>query len=196
MKVQPNRRYNEFVYRIARLSLKRAAWKGLTFRSVEFEHASAEKILSGEGSLKYGGRWNAPGTFPVVYSSTRPGTANEEAFQLAADYQLTPDDLKPRITCGIEWNISSVIDLTAGNLPGWMKLPDWMQENFERINNSGFETLCQAFGRAVRNSGATGMLCPSIRVPNGINLVVFRDRLRKTDNIRLLAEDKLNKYLA
>jgi hypothetical protein len=70
-----------------------------------------------------------------------------------------------------------------------------MQENFERINDGGFETLCQAFGRAVRNSGATGMLCPSIRVPNGINLVVFRDRLRKTDNIRLLGEDELKSHL-
>ena len=60
----------------------------------------------------------------------------EEAFQLAADYQLAPDDLKPRITCGIEWNLARVIDLTRSNLPPWLKLEDWMQENFSRINKA------------------------------------------------------------
>src|SRR5438309_11148954 len=59
--------------------------------------------------------------FSAVYSSTRPGTAVEEAFQLAADFQLAPDDLKPRITCGIEWELSSVLDLTVADLPAWLK---------------------------------------------------------------------------
>ena len=39
------------------------------------------------------------------------------------------------------------------------------------------------------------MFCPSARVPNGINLVVFRDRLRKTDSMRILGEEELHKYL-
>ncbi len=169
---------------------------GVTFRSVELEHASPEQIVSGEGSLKFGGRWNAPKSFPVIYSSTRPGTAVEEAFQLAADYMLAADDLKPRVTCGIEWNLSRVIDLTRGDLPSWLKLSDWMKENFSRINDYGFETLCQAFGRAARSSGAAALICPSARVPDGINLVVFRDRLPSADTMRLLGEEELNKYLA
>jgi hypothetical protein len=36
----------------------------------------------------------------------QPGTAVEEAFQLGADYELAPDDLKPRLTCGIAWDLS------------------------------------------------------------------------------------------
>jgi len=71
----------------------------------------------------------------VIYSSTRPGTAIEEAFQLASDYELSPEDLKPRITCGIEWNLARVIDLTGNNLPGWLKLTNWMQEDFSRIRD-------------------------------------------------------------
>ncbi len=122
MNVRPNPRYAEFVYRIGRLSPVPAHWAGLTFRSVELEHASPDEILSGEGSRRFGGRWNAPGTFPVIYSSTRPGTAVEEAFQLAADYELAPGDLKPRITCGVEWDLARVIDLTRNNLPAWLKL--------------------------------------------------------------------------
>jgi RES domain-containing protein len=196
MKVRPNPRYPEFVYRLGKISPKPAPWRGVAFRSVELEHASPEQIASGEGSLKSGGRWNAPESFPVIYSSTRPGTAVEEAFQLAADYELTPDDLKPRITCGIEWNLSRVIDLIKRDLPPWLKLADWMQENFSRINESGFETLCQALGRAVRNSGVSALICPSARVPDGVNLVVFRDRLRTSETMRLLGEEELKKHLA
>jgi hypothetical protein len=71
-----------------------------------------------------------------------------------------------------------------------------MHENFTHINDGGFKTLCQALGRAVRNSGITGILCPSVRVKGGINLVVFRDRMRKTEVARVLGEAELNKYLA
>jgi RES domain-containing protein len=177
------------------MSPKPAQWAGITFRSLELEHASAEQIMSGAGSFKFGGRWNAPGSFPVVYSSTRPGTALEEAFQLAADYMLAPDDLKPRLTCGIEWNLSRVIDLTRSNLPAWLELDDWMKENFPRINDSGFETLCQAFGRAARSCGVNALLCPSVRVRDGINLVVFRDRLRASDKMRLFGEEELKQHL-
>ena len=196
MNVRPNARYAEFVYRLGKFSPKSAPWRGVTFRSVELEHASPEQILSGEGSLKYGGRWNAPETFPVIYSSTRPGTAVEEAFQLAEDYDLSPDDLKPRLTCGIEWNLSRVMDLTRSDLPAWVKLADWMQENFSRINGSGFETLCQALGRAARNSGLSAFICPSARITGGVNLVAFRDRLRMAETVRLLGEEELEKYLA
>ncbi|PZR77373.1 MAG: hypothetical protein DLM52_04660 [Chthoniobacterales bacterium] len=196
MKVRPNPRYAEFVFRIRNLTPKPAAWTGITFRSVELEHASPEQIMSGEGSRKFGGRWNAPDSFPVIYSSMRPGTAVEEAFQLAANYELAPEDLKSRITCGIEWNLSRVINLTQANLPAWLKLADWMEENFSRINDGGFETLCQSFGRAARNSGANALICPSARVVSGMNLVVFRDQLRSTHKMRLLGEEELRKHLA
>ncbi len=152
--------------------------------------------MSGKGSLKFGGRWNAPESFPVIYSSTRPGTAIEEAFQLAGDYMLVPEDLMPRITCGIEWSLSRVINLTQANLPAWLEVAAWMKEDFLRINDGGFETLCQAFGRAARNSGTAALISPSARVRDGINLVVFRDRLRATDTIRLLGEEELRKHLA
>ena len=196
MNVRPSRRYKEFVARLAPLSSRARPWRGITFRSVDLAYASPAQVLSGEGSLTAGGRWNAPGAFPAIYSSTRPGTAIEEAFQLAADFQLAPDDLRPRVTCGIEWDLSSVLDLTPAALPRWLNLSDWMRENFTKINDGGFETLCQAFGRAARNSGIVGVFCPSVRVAEGINLVVFRDRLRKRDTMRVLGKEELDKHLA
>jgi RES domain-containing protein len=196
MNVRPHPRYAEFVHHIRTLSAAPARWAGVSFRSVELEHARPDKILSGEGSRRFGGRWNAPGTFSVIYSSTKPGTAVEEAFQLAADYELSPDDLKPRVTCGIECDLARVIDLTQKNLPSWLKPTKWMQEDFLRINDSGFETLCQAFGRAARNSMISAILCPSARVESAVNLVVFCDRLRRDETMRLLGEEELKKHLA
>jgi RES domain len=63
-------------------------------------------------------------------------------------------------------------------------------------NDGGFETLCQALGRAVRNSGVTGVLYASVRVKGGINLVVFRDPNGKAQRARLLGADELKRYLA
>ena len=40
------------------------------------------------------------------------------------------------------------------------------------------------------------LLCPSVRVKGGINLVVFRDRMRKAEVARVLGEAELKKYLA
>jgi RES domain-containing protein len=195
MNVRPHPRYAEFVHRIRTLSPAPARWTGVTFRSVELEHASPQKILSGEGSRRFGGRWNPPGTFPVIYSSITPGTAIEEAFQLAADYELSPDDLKPRVTCAIEWDLARVVDLTRESLPAWLKPTKWMQEDFLRINDKRLETLCQAFGRAARNSMISAILCPSARVEGGVNLVVFPDRLRRNETMSLLGENELNNYL-
>ena len=194
MKVQPNIRYAELATKVKRL--KPRPWRGVTFRSVDLAFATPADVLSGKGNFLYGGRWNAPGSFPVIYSSTRPGTAVEEAFRLAADFELSKDDLRPRITCGIVCELSAVIDLHAENVPRWIALEVWLREDFKKINEGGSETLCQAFGRAARNAGIVGMFCPSVQVRKAVNLVVFRDRLRKRDTMRLLGGEELAKHLA
>jgi RES domain-containing protein len=196
VKARSHVRYAEFAYRFGRSSLRPGSWKGVTFRSVALEFAKPDQLVSGEGSRIYGGRWNAPGSFPAVYSSTKPGIAADEAFHLAANFELSPDDIKPRVTCGIEWRLSSVIDLTATDLPSWIELGAWLQEDFGKINDGGAETLCQAFGRAVRSLAIVAMLCPSARVANGVNLVVFPDRLARSDRIRVLGKGELTKHLA
>ena len=132
----------------------------------------------------------------MVYSSTRPGTAIDEAFQLATGFQLSPDEIKPRVTCGIEWQLSSTIDLLVTDVPAWIEIHAWLKEDFATINDGGAETLCQAFGRAARKLGVVAMFCPSARVRDGVNLVVFRDRLRKSDRMRVLGKAELAKHLA
>jgi RES domain-containing protein len=195
VKVRPNPRYSEFVAKLQRSTFRPKPWKGVTFRSVAFEYATPAHIISGEGSFRYGGRWNAPGLCPVIYSSRKPGTAVDEAYRLAEHFDLSPDNIKPRVTCGIEWELSSVIDLTGKELPAWLEVAAWLKEEFETINDGGNETLCQAFGRAARNVGVTAMFCPSARVASGMNLVVFADRLVKSEKVRVLGKSELEKHL-
>lgn len=195
MDVRGHPRYGEFGYRVRELAVRASTWTGVTFRSIPLEYASPDDILSGEGTFRAGGRWNAPRSFPVIYSSTRPGAAAEEAFQLADEFEIAQADLRPRLICGIKWELSSVIDLTVAKLPGWIDLPAWMREDRRALNDRGFESLCQAFGRAARNNGVTGILCPSSRVQDAVNLVVFRDRLRQADKMRVLGEDEIKKHL-
>jgi hypothetical protein len=40
----------------------------------------------------------------------------------------------------------------------------------------------------------SGILYPSARVEGGVNLVVFRDRLRRNEKMHLLGENELNNY--
>lgn len=41
-------------------------WQGDCWRFQAISHPRGRDILSGKGALQNGGRWNAPGTFPVV----------------------------------------------------------------------------------------------------------------------------------
>ena len=51
------------------------AWSGLAYRSVSPAYAGARDVLSGEGVRRYGGRWNAAGSFAAVYASLTPETS-------------------------------------------------------------------------------------------------------------------------
>ena len=46
----------------------------------ELEHANPDEFLTGEGSRKFGGRWNAPGTFPSDLFEHKAGNGNRGSF--------------------------------------------------------------------------------------------------------------------
>jgi hypothetical protein len=58
-----------------------------------------------------------------------------------------------------------------------------------------YNSHAKAFGHAARNSMISAILCPSARVEGGVDLAVFRDRLRRNEIMRLLHEDELKNYL-
>src|SRR6516225_11007322 len=55
------------------------SWSGVIFRSVSPRYARAADIVSGYGSYRAGGRWNAPGIY-AIYGGIEPGLAADESF--------------------------------------------------------------------------------------------------------------------
>ncbi len=47
--------------------LDTASFRGTLYRVSDPTYANTRDLLTGEGSRKRGGRWNAPGSLPVVY---------------------------------------------------------------------------------------------------------------------------------
>jgi len=77
--------------------------------------------LSGQGALKLGGRWNAPGT-PLIYTSTSISLA---ILETRVHYQGLPVDLHPPMNIVVlELPEDSVYEFTAYDLPvGWDAVP-------------------------------------------------------------------------
>lgn len=44
-----------------------ASFRGTLYRVSDPTYANTRDLLTGEGSRKYGGRWNKPGSLAVVY---------------------------------------------------------------------------------------------------------------------------------
>ena len=51
--------------------------------------------LSGDFAMVRGGRWNAPGAFPVVYLNADEGVARANLLQRFAGLPYGPEDLEP-----------------------------------------------------------------------------------------------------
>ena len=61
-------------------------WEGVIYRSAPPKWSAGRDLLTGAGSMKAGARFNAQGSFAMVYGSTTPELAMIEslAFQRAA----------------------------------------------------------------------------------------------------------------
>jgi RES domain-containing protein len=148
------------------------------------------------GAMKAGGRWNRPRLAPVLYCSLNPGTAAEESMRLFEAAGFARKTVKPRLIVGIRYDLSAVIDLQKFSLSGKaINLPQLLSEDWQRINNEGLESVGQAIGRAAFNAGIEGLLVPSSRVPDALNLVVFARNLRKTSLQEVLEAAELKKWL-
>lgn len=114
--------------------------------------------LSGEGARIHGGRFNPPGSFPVLYlCETRPCVVAEFERQ-AAKNVVGVDGLLPRVLYRYELQLDRVLDLTdvAVREHIGVSIDDLMKEDW---------TTCQAIGtdahdlgdQAVRSFSATGV---------------------------------------
>jgi len=155
------------------------------WRFQTISHPGSRQILNGEGAFRHGGRWNAPGSFHIVYGSTEGHVALHESE--ANDRYFGLITRKARIYVCISLKLSRVLDLTEEDVlkrldlvPSHLKAEDW-----RKIQAAGHESLTQAVGRAAFAAGAEAIIAPSSAVLNGINIAYFPKNKRPGSTVIL-----------
>ena len=143
-------------------------------------YAGARDLLSGEGVRRYGGRWNAAGSFAAVYASLTPETAVAEALAHSRHYGIPDADVLPRVLVALDASLAALADLTDGGARRILRVSRrrLCGEPWRRAAEAGREALTQAIGRAAFEAGLEALLVPSAASRAGANLVVFPERLR------------------
>lgn len=110
--------------------------------------------LSGEGARIHGGRFNPPGSFPVLYVCQSRPCAVAELKRFGDRQAIGVEGLLPRMLYRYEIALDRILDLTNDKVRAQVGLdldvltgPDWI--------------ACQELGRNLHALGAQGINSPS-----------------------------------
>ena len=159
-------------------------------------HGGSEfTIVSGEGGLYGGGRWNSSGAMKIVYLSAAPETALREANEHFRARNLPVSNGFPKVVVSVAVKLERILDFTDPAVVGLMpEAPaSLLAEDWRALMARGEESASQAIGRAIFKAGLQGLLVPSKPEPNGINLLVFPDHLTKKCRLEVLNAAELDK---
>jgi RES domain-containing protein len=166
-------------------------WAGTLFRFHTVDYPKARDVLSGKGAAWRGGRWNPPG-LPTIYGSTTDGTALEEGRATDRYYGVVTKS--PRLLVTIEAQLTRVLDLTDPDVRRalHLTLAELAAEDWRRLSDAGKESFTQVLGRAVAETGGSGLLARSAAVKRGVNMAIFPGVCR-TDQLAVVEGDRLDK---
>jgi len=169
---------------------------GDCWRYQAITHPSGRDILSGKGAFSNGGRWNAPGAFPVVYGSTTASVALAESE--ANDRYFGIVCRKARLHVCIGMSFSRVLDLTVAPVLRKLDLKtrDLQAEDWRKINGERHESLTQCVGRAACAVGLEALLPPSACIKGGVNIAFFPSNKASTSKVFLYDEDGIKAMLS
>ncbi|MBA3607730.1 MAG: RES family NAD+ phosphorylase [Chthoniobacterales bacterium] len=171
------------------------SWQGAAYRVTTLDYPSPGSILQGQGSFLHGGRWNAIGSFRAVYGSTVDTVAVAES-RATADYALVPQPFRtPRLLVAIEFSLQAVLDLTSASIRAQLGLTsgELGEEDWRKTQEAARESFTQAIGRAVFANKGVGLIAPSARVPDGVNVAYFPENLRRESRVNVLESEKLDR---
>jgi len=171
-------------------------WKGTVYRVTTLTYPDPQSILLGEGSFRYGGRWNASGSFRAVYGSTEDTVAVAES-RANAEYAGMPYPFRtPRLLVTIELSLRRVLDLSLEQVRKDLDISlEILNQDWRKIQDQGQEGFTQALGRAVFENGGEGLLAPSARVRSGVNVVYFPENKREASLARVYESEKLDQLI-
>ncbi len=187
----PHPRFADLAARVRRCPV--LDWSAGFIRCAGYDYANAYDLLSGEGSLQHGGRFNVRDGFRATYGSLEVLTATAEKVAAYRD-QGVPDPelgIYPLVMAAVRAS-GRLLDLTDPRVRRLLgvSLRLLTSEGWEDEQEAGREGLTQALGRAARDAGHHGLLFPSAAHPGGHNVILFPDRL-PPGALRVVNADKL-----
>jgi RES domain-containing protein len=101
----------------------------------------------------------------------------------------------PRLLVAIELSLHYVLDLTDSDVLRRLELSvdELPVEDWRKVQAEGFESLTQTLGRAAFEIGASGLLVPSARVPDGVNVVYFPENRAAGEEAKVCESEKLDR---
>ena len=149
--------------------------------------------LSTIGSLRAGGRYNAPSTFPVLYCADSQMTAmlEVEALFATADGQLQGVPRNPDLVLSLRCKLARVLDLSDARLCDDLgttrdELISFTPSRFI-MNARGDEAPTQTLGAACSSSGRISALkVPSAAHEHGYCLNILTDSLLVGEQVSIL----------
>lgn len=180
--------------RLGRFVALAASFEGVVYRSSTPQYATETDLLTGEGSRRFGGRWNPVG-IAMVYASFTPETAMAETLAHNRYYSNPDGDTMPRTFVAIEAKVQTLLDLRSGHIRRRLQVSeeqiltvDWRAEV-----HAGREPITQRLGRAAYAGPWEGLIVPSAAKPKGHNLLLFPDKLGPDCVLKVVNADKLGK---
>lgn len=118
--------------------------------------------LDGRFAQRRGGRWNAPGSFPVVYLSRSAAVARANVARLLTGQPYGPEDLRAEagpilVTTSVSEDLYVDVVTGAGCAAAGLPTTYPRDPGGEIIPHEA----CQPIGRAAWDSGAPGIACRS-----------------------------------
>ena len=153
-------------------------WEGPLYRCVELEWARPEALISGEGSRRFGSRWMRPGLHRLVYGASTELIALKETRRGFSYYGIKKPRQNLRVTVEILASFSKVIFLAdLVSAISWLEMDEFLKEDWRKVNQASNETLSQACGRVLIESGCECLAAPSVKDGRGRTFVWFPDNL-------------------
>ena len=162
------------------------------YRFSKSEFAESAEFLSGRGTLIWGTRFGAAGTYPILYGSTSHQLALEEVFDEYRKYGIQTPPLD-HVVRSFECCPPTTLNLCSENVLKVLDLPSSVivAEDWREDRDSGREALTQAVGRAARANGVQALVVPSRLSATDRNVAIFCDTLGRGTFIRLVSDHSI-----
>lgn len=188
----PEGRYHELSEILRQLSSRAQPFEGTAYRSTTPRYATETDAVSGEGSSKYGGRWNPVGLV-TIYASLSLETAMAETLAYARYYRLPVQSVMPRTFIALKVQVQRLLDLTQEQVREALPMTEdsLLRSDWRREMVRGEIAITQAIGRAAYDAGLEAILVPSAAQKGGQNLIAFPTAFLRGSHIDVLDADRL-----